>query len=106
MCDCVSDLLTCRYFCPAIFSTSGGMTLPEPTSKDLMNYLRVAEEERRLFPSWGENATHLPEAGKYRAQPIADDISRLSEDILYNLRITDEERYFLQELRGNTWSTV
>ncbi|KAE8398105.1 hypothetical protein BDV37DRAFT_288816 [Aspergillus pseudonomiae] len=101
LCGCASEHLASRYFCPAISSTSNRSTLPESTRKDIIDHLRVTEEERRLFHSWRESATHPSEASKHRARPATEDISPSSEDILHNLRVTDEERHFLQGLRGN-----
>ncbi|KAE8375824.1 hypothetical protein BDV26DRAFT_266914 [Aspergillus bertholletiae] len=96
------DALSGQYFCPVISAISDRTALPEHENKNIISQLRVTEDESRLFAGLGESAAAYPsDASKPAAVPITEETSPMSRDILHNLRITDEERHFLQGLRGN-----
>lgn len=92
------DPLAGAYFIPALSMMAERNILPENDSINLINHVRVTDEERRLFHAWTQSARQSPEASH---EKIAEGSSTTSLDILNHLRTTDEERRFLRGLGGN-----
>jgi hypothetical protein len=85
------------YFNPAI-ALMAERNLPSETARnDLIHHLRVTEE-RRLFHSWRQCADQSANASKHKT---AESRSTTTPDILSYFRTTDDERKFLQWLRGD-----
>ncbi|PCG89061.1 Hypothetical protein PENO1_106740 [Penicillium occitanis (nom. inval.)] len=96
--DCDSRRLSAQYFSPASSKRPERHALPENANNDLINHLRVTDEERRLLCNWRESANKSPEAMEYRNE---DYTSSTWPEALRCFRVTNAERQFLGEL----WET-
>lgn len=90
--DCDSRRLSAQYFSPASSKRPERHALPENANNDLINHLRVTDEERRLLCNWRESANKSPEAMEYRNE---DYTSSTWPEALRCFRVTNAERQFL-----------